>query len=176
MSQAYDPPHQPELGSLTQSVRKKGLGTARGWLIFVGIVTILWYGYQIVMFDSMFDDLVRKEQEKAQRQGMMIQVNPEMKEEARKLVNLIAGGTIALGVVFIVLGLMVYKFPVVCTVLGLILYLGGQAVFVYMEPESLARGLIMKIIIIAALVKAIQAALAYEKEERAQRAMSGYSV
>src|SRR5688572_26284272 len=63
MSQSFDPPpppQQPELGSLTQSVRKKGLGAARGILVLAGIVTILSGAYEIVMMDQLFDEEIQK--------------------------------------------------------------------------------------------------------------------
>lgn len=70
-----------------------------------------------------------------------------------------------LGLVFVVLGVMIYSAPVACTVLALILYIAGWAISGIGNPAMLANGLIIKIIIVAALVKAIQAAVAYQREE-----------
>jgi hypothetical protein len=50
------------------------------------------------------------------------------------------------------------------TALGLILYVGAFAIFAAMDPASIAQGIIIKIIIIVGLVKALQSALAYQKE------------
>ena len=61
---------------------------------------------------------------------------------------------------------MVTQYPVPCTITGLVLYLGANAAFGLMDPTSLARGLIVKIVIIVALFKAVQAAIAYQKEEQ----------
>jgi hypothetical protein len=50
------------------------------------------------------------------------------------------------------------------TVTALTLYLGGNAVFGVLNPASLGAGWIMKIFIVIALFKAVQAAFAYQKE------------
>ena len=62
------------------------------------------------------------------------------------------------------LGVYVKKFPVPATITGLVLYLGANAVFGLMDPTTLARGLIIKIFIIIGLFKAVQAAIAYQRE------------
>jgi len=71
--------------------------------------------------------------------------------------------------VFIGLGLAVYKIPVVATVLGLILYIGANIVFVVLtgNPLVLAQGIVVKILIIIGLFKAVQSAVAYQREQQA---------
>ena len=59
-------------------------------------------------------------------------------------------------------------FTVAVTVSALVIYVGSAIVFGILEPESLARGLIIKIIIIVALAKAIQTAAAYQRERDAE--------
>ena len=70
---------------------------------------------------------------------------------------------------FIGLGLAVYKIPVVATVLGLILYIGANIVFVVLtgNPLVLAQGIVVKILIIIGLFKAVQSAVAYQREQQA---------
>ena len=88
----------------------------------------------------------------------------EAKVQVVKVVQLVAGVTMALGVVFIVLGVLVYKIPVVATVLGLVLYVGAAILFGLFDPASLVSGIIIKIFIVIGLVKAVQSAIAYQKE------------
>ncbi len=90
----------------------------------------------------------------------------ELKDQTTRAATLINIGGIVLGIVFLILGANVYKYPVVCTITGLVLYLGGMAVFGYLDPMSLAKGWIIKLIIIIGLFKAIKTAIAYEREER----------
>jgi hypothetical protein len=75
------------------------------------------------------------------------------------------GVSLALGVVFIVLGILVRKYPVPITITALVLYVGAGAIFGLIDPKSLAAGVVVKVIIILALVKSIQSALAYEREQ-----------
>jgi hypothetical protein len=85
------------------------------------------------------------------------------------MVKLVAGGAAALGVIFIVLGVLVYKFPVPCTVAGLILYIVSTLGFAALDPTTLVRGIILKIIIVVGLFKSVQSALAYQAEMKAQK-------
>lgn len=134
-----------ELGSLAQSGRKQHLKSARTTMYVIGVLTIL-ANVGLALFA-------------ANAAG----VAPE---QARALQ--ISGFAFAgLGVVFIVLGVMIYSAPVACTVLALILYIGGWAVSGIGNPAMLANGLIIKIVIVVYLVKAIQAAIAYQREEAA---------
>jgi predicted RND superfamily exporter protein len=52
------------------------------------------------------------------------------------------------------------------TIISLVLYLGATAIFAYLAPETIAAGIIIKVIIIIGLAKAIQAAIAYENDRR----------
>jgi predicted RND superfamily exporter protein len=91
----------------------------------------------------------------------------ELEDAAVRAGNLVAAGALALGVLFVVFGIIINHFPVPVTVLSLVLYIGAAAVFGILEPTTLAQGLVIKIIVIVALAKAIQSAIAYEKERRA---------
>ena len=57
------------------------------------------------------------------------------------------------------------KYPVPITVTSLILYIGAAIVFGVIDPSTLARGIIVKIIIVVCLAKSIQAAVAYQREQ-----------
>ncbi len=63
--------------------------------------------------------------------------------------------------------MLVKTYPVPATVLGLVLYVGCAAVFGYLDPTTLAMGWLVKIIIVVALAKAIQSAVAYQREATA---------
>lgn len=156
------------LGSLSQSARTEGLKSARTILYVVGVITIVANVIFAFLTKSMVNEEFNKEAAKLQMQGMVIdQVELQaLKDQTTRAAMLINIGGIVLGIVFLILGANVYKYPVVCTITGLVLYLGGMAVFGYLEPMSLARGWIVKLIIIIGLFKAIKTAIAYEREER----------
>jgi hypothetical protein len=69
-------------------------------------------------------------------------------------------------VIFIILSFFELKYPVPITVTAQELYSLLQIVFALVDPMSLARGWIIKIIVLIALVKALQAGFASEKEAR----------
>ncbi len=70
----------------------------------------------------------------------------------------------ALGMIFVALGILVYQFPVICTVLGLVLYVGSIIGFAIVAPASIAQGIIIKIFITIALAKSVSSAIAYQKD------------
>jgi hypothetical protein len=92
----------------------------------------------------------------------------ELRESAIRSVKLASYIAAALGAIFIIFGMFVYQFPVPITLASLVLYLGSTAVFGYIDPMTLAKGWIIKILIIAGLFKAVQAAVASERESRLQ--------
>jgi hypothetical protein len=49
-------------------------------------------------------------------------------------------------------------------VTGLVLYIAGNLIFGLIEPTSLIRGILIKILIVIAMVKAVSAAIAYQRE------------
>ena len=79
-------------------------------------------------------------------------------------VRMIYGAGLALGIYFVMAGFFVKKYPVPLTILSLVLYVGATAGFGMLDPTSIVRGLIIKIIIVVALGKSVQTAFAYQKE------------
>ena len=82
-------------------------------------------------------------------------------------IQLMAGAGIFIGVIFIVLGIMVYQFPVPCTIAGLTLYVLANAGFAIVNPMSLTSGIVIKVFIVIGLAKSVGSALAYKREEDA---------
>jgi hypothetical protein len=166
-------PNEPSgLGSLAQSARGKHLNQARGILIVIGVITILFNG---VFGLFLAPDIVRKEiQAEISKAGPRAVIDQakvkEIEESEIRATQLIAGGTAFLGFVFIVLGLLVRQYPVPATALGLVLYVGSYVIFALLDPQNIYRGIIIKIIIIVLLVKSLQAAIAYQKEQQAAQA------
>ncbi len=144
------------LGSLAQSARLKQLNTARWVLIVLGILMILGNGALIAIARQQLTNEVQKK-------GMVI-VNQEEFERSLMIFRLILAVPLVLGIVFIVLGLMVKAYPVPITILALVLYVASNLGFALLNPEGLLQGIILKVIVVVALAKAIQAALAYQSE------------
>jgi hypothetical protein len=142
------------LGSLSQSARLSSLNTARIILFVIGIVLLVFIGIDLANFQAQVDEA----------RGKHLQIN----ERLVQLGYLIDGGFLAVGAIFIVLGMTVKKHPVPITITGLVLYLATYAVMGYIVPETLYGGIIWKILALVGLVKAIKSAQAYEQERRVQ--------
>jgi hypothetical protein len=102
------------------------------------------------------------------------QVVAQVREEALRIAYLFNGVGIALGVIFVILGMCVHLAPVPMTATSLVLYIGAAAVYGFLDPSTLVQGIIIKVIIVVALIKALQAAVAYQREiDRANSAAYG---
>jgi predicted RND superfamily exporter protein len=166
-----DDSHEDELGSLTQSARRTSLRQARIILIVIGTLTVLLNLVFLLRVEKEAKDVIAAEKQKAGPGAQFDEAKiKETEETIVRIARLIYGGTIVLGVIFIILGIAVYAAPVACTVTGLVLYVAGIAIFAAIEPMSLVQGILFKILFTIALVKAVQAALAYEREVKAERA------
>jgi hypothetical protein len=178
------------LGSLAQSARSKELKGARMIMFFVGGLTLLVNGFQLaniqsevrdamVVAERTFDARVAQEIQRIQSTpGMTVdhdrvaELRAQALATARREVDRAAGAAklfygfgILTGIAFIFCGLFVYQQPVAATVTALALYLAGNAIFGLLDHAQLMKGLLIKILIIGGLFKAVQAALAYQKEQ-----------
>ena len=151
-------PYMSDSGSLTQSARKGQLKSARGILFFIGILTVALNGFFFSQAKSSIDEEVKK----LQAQGMV--VDQDAVNQAVKSTQLVSGVMAGLGVVFVIMGFMVYQFPVPIVASALVLYIGAAAVFAVLDPTTLAQGIIVKIIIVVSLFKSLQAAIEYQKQ------------
>ena len=158
----------PELGNLAQAARTKQLKTARGILFFVGVITILANAALVFFARNLVDSEINKEVANLRGQGMEIDQNAinEFRDQAVRSVQVANGIGVLLGLIFIACGAYVYQYPVPATITSLVLYIGAAAVYGVLDPTTLARGFIIKILIVAALFKAVQSALAYEHERK----------
>ncbi len=158
-------PSMAGLGNLAQSARGKELKSARWIMFFVGVLSLL---VNMFVFSSAEGEVQKEIDKEVAKLGPGFEADPEkiaeLKDQAVGATRLISGGGAALGIIFIVCGVLVTKHPVPATITALALYLASMAIFGLVNPASLASGLIVKFFIVVALFKAVQAAIAYQKE------------
>jgi hypothetical protein len=162
------------LGNLAQESRKKQLKTARWILIVLGLLQIGLSLFFILNARNLVRQQFDKEVAALRGQGLQIDEVElkKLEDEATGQTQLLNIGGLIGGISFIALGALVFQYPVVCTVTGLVLYIGLVAVFGFItylsegDPSVFFKGFIIKILIIVGLFKAIQAALEYQKEAR----------
>ncbi|MFN7293014.1 MAG: hypothetical protein ACK5YR_18570 [Pirellula sp.] len=158
-----------KLGSLGQAARGKQLNLARGILIVVGILSLAANGFFFVTAQSRVNDEVNK----LQQQGL--QVDQSLVAGAVLENQIINGVGASIGIIFVVLGILVYQFPVPCTVGGLVLYVAANIGFGLLDPSTLASGIVIKVFIIIGLFKSVQSAFAYNAEKQTTTASNAGS-
>lgn len=127
------------------------LGVARGILIFIGILQILFY--TVLFFNS------HNEADKVLSEG-----GAEVSREWLILFGqLVYGAYVGIGITFIVLAILIYRFPLFCTITSLILYILGNLVVIALDPMFILKGIIFKILVISALIKAINDGANYHR-------------
>jgi hypothetical protein len=164
-----DQPALGQLGSLAQAARQKQLKSARGILLAIGILSVIVNIGFGLFAQNLVDREFDRELADIRSQGMEVdelQVE-ELRAAAVRATQISAVLWTAIGIVFIVLGFFVYRHPVPITITGLVLYIGSLAVTAAMAPETLIQGWIIKAFFIIGLFKAVQAAVASEKENPA---------
>lgn len=155
-----------DLGSLAQSSRKTELKKARTTMYVIGVLTLVVNLGLAFFAQNLVDSQFNEERQKLEQQGLQIdqQQFDEIKAQSITATRIAAFGFAAVGVAFLLIGVFIEAAPVPLTVLGLVLYIGGAAISAIADPSTLMKGLIIKIIIVVALVRAVQAALAYQRE------------
>jgi hypothetical protein len=177
-----NPTGSPTLGSYSHTHRKKNFKAAikEARLILIIIGTLMILGNSVMTYlqwsdvDKLFDKMVR--QEEAQLGPGMI-LDPVKVEEARQEfyygVYIVLAMMVAVGLVLIVLGMTVHLAPVPIAISSLAIYLGYHAILAVMDESTIIQGWIWKIIVIACLVKVIQAAQSYQSDlRRAERELA----
>jgi hypothetical protein len=153
------------LGDLAQSARGKQLKNARAIMFFVGALSV---AVNLFVFMSAESEVQHEIDKEVAKLGPGMVADPdkiaEVKAQAVGATHLMSGAGMLLGGVFIACGLLVTGHPVPATITALALYLGSTAIFGLINPASIASGLLVKIFIALGLFKAVQAAIAYQKE------------
>jgi hypothetical protein len=150
---------------LAQKARGKQLNQARWILIVVGGLTIVLNGVLMLMLRDQIRNEMKQEIAKLGPGAFVDQAQVrEAEDHAYRMGLLVTGAAVLLGIVFVICGIIIKMFPVPVTITSLVLYILAILGFGALDPTTLVAGLLIKIIVIVALVKAIQAALAYERE------------
>lgn len=170
----------PKLGSLAQKARGQKLRQVRIIFFIIGVLTIVANLFDITQIRPNFQKAVQKEIQAKGGPGM-VQVDRALlqKEEDNAFFLGCALDSVFIftGVIFLLLGALIYRFPVPATVIGLVLYVvtfgvGLLIVVTLGEAEAIglfvSRGLIFRICFIIALIASIKSAVAYENERRAE--------
>ncbi|MHC5540857.1 hypothetical protein ACYOEI_21760 [Singulisphaera rosea] len=154
----YNPPiidNLKPLGSLAQSARGKELRQAQGFLFFIGVLTLAVNGFFLFNLPNEIQQAIQQND-----------VGPAEQEQFRQQVRmyglLLYGLPALLGILYIVFGIIIKRYPVFITTTSLVLYITSTVGFAILNPASAVSGIVIKAVIILALFRAIKAAKAYE--------------
>ncbi len=143
LSHEYIRGAEKELREQRKHGNSGALGTAQVILILVGIVSI---ALNTFLFINAPDEV----------QKVMDGGDVRMSQEALlQFVQTFYGVFIAIGVIMLLLGALIYQFPVFCPLAGLILYILAIVVSGILNPMTLIKGAIIKVLVIVALCKAV---------------------
>jgi len=166
-------PDSDDLGSLAQSARRTSLKNARRILFVLAGLQMIFGLFLLATAETVAKAEVAKEV-KNMGGGVDPATIREAEAEWMTGVRLAAAFVGGLGIAFLILGVLVYKLPVAATVTALVLYVGAHLLDAAFDPAALFRGIILKVIVVVALVKAIQAAIAYERENKELAGQRGF--
>jgi hypothetical protein len=141
----------------------------RRWIFGVAILTLIgavvWYFINkgqvekdIAAAEQNLGQLSPAQRDEAVRQATGIATWDEAVARDRRMVVVSLAVDLGLAAAFLVLGLVYRKSPFGCALAALILYLAVILVAGMVQPQLLARGVVLKVIVIVALGRAVTAA------------------
>lgn len=163
-SSPYQTPSAPVGYVPSRAPQLKELKNARWTLIILGII---YCGVILFQWNSAQKEIDAADASlKAQGSSLeeALAENPEAASQVR-LGKILVGVGCSVAVAFVVLGFLVYRFPVGAPLTGLILYGLDQISGAVMDPSSIAKGVIIKIIIVACLIRAVKAGLNWKRSQ-----------
>lgn len=150
------PPPRSELDNLADSIRDRILKQSRIALAVIGVFTLGYLAYQFNEFNTELDQFGP-----AIREALA----PEIAEA-----HLIMYSSLAVGLLFLGLAAFVYRYPLFCTLSGLVIFVASILINAAFDPSTLYQGIIMRVAIVAVLINGVKTARIYTKELKAEKA------
>jgi hypothetical protein len=155
----YAPPAVAVLPPAKQSIWTKELKSARTILIFVGVIQLIFGAFELTRIRSEFDKGIEAEVKERGPGFVVDRVKAdELFEENKALIYGLGSFPLVLGVFFLVMAAIVFRFPVGVTLSSLIVYVVALVATAVVDPSQIAMGIPLKIIVIAVLAKAWKSA------------------
>src|SRR6187401_2511237 len=155
----YAPPAVALLSPANRSVWTKELKSARTVLIVVGVIQLLVGAFELSRARQEFD---RGIEQAVKERGPEFVVDraaaDRLFDENKVLVYALVSIPVVLGVFFLVMAAIVFRFPVGVTLSSLIVYIVAHVATAVVDPTQIASGIILKVIFIVILVKAYKSA------------------
>lgn len=144
------------LGNLADNVRKRILKQSRIALALVGVLTLGLVIYKFMKLQTEIADI-----SPALREALASEI-----AEAYLIYYL----TMGVGVLFLGFAAFVYRYPLFCTLSGLVIYVAAILISGIVDPSTLYQGIIMRVAIVAVLINGVKTAIVYSKELKKEKA------
>lgn len=148
----------------SQKARAREIRSVRLILLIIGILHVMANLGTFFVLDRAVAAEIEAQRLAFEKQGVEVTDAALLAAGERRLRwlerVLTAGASLGLG--FIVLAVLARRFPLPCSIAGVVLYLSATAIACYFDPATLTKGWIVKALIVAGLFKAIQSALVVE--------------
>ena len=144
-----------------QAIYTKELKSARTILIVVGVIQLIFGIFYMTQVRETFDEAAAAE---AKAMGPGFTVDPALLEQAwedsKGMMFAATAVPLLLGGFFFVMAALVYRRPVGITLASLIVYVLAHVADAVVDPTTIVKGILIKIIFVAILWKAYQSAKA----------------
>jgi hypothetical protein len=148
-----------------QEARAKLLRKIRFMLVAMGVLMLVAYGFAFSTAKSDVKGAVEELAAQFQKRGTPVDPAQLKQIEAAAVwtQQWAAGVFLAVGVAYVVFGVLVFRWPVPITILALALYVISLAVIGLTDPQQLTSYPAIKVIIVVGLWRAFAAARSYER-------------
>jgi hypothetical protein len=155
----YAPPSVAVLSPEKQTIWTKELKSARTILIVVGIIQLLLGVPSLTTVREDFDKGIEAEVKKEGPGYVVDQAKvDQLFEDNKALFYALGSIPTALGVFFLGMAALVFKFPVVVTLTSLIVFVLAHVASGILEPAEITHGIPLKIVFVVILSKAYKSA------------------
>jgi hypothetical protein len=120
-------------------------------------------GYEFSQVDRLVDSQVHQQfngqrvMDEVEEQAAVAQ----LRNRLTSFLYFMLGAAVVFGVVYMILGIIVYVYPLRATIGGLVLFVASMVLFGVLAPQTLWAGLLPKVVIIVALAASVRTAVAW---------------
>jgi hypothetical protein len=143
LSHEYIRGAEKELREQRRQGSSGALGAAQVLMILVGLTTIGLNGFLLYNAPNEVQQVIKDEDAGFSETALL------------RVAQTVYGVFIALGITMIILGALIYQFPVFCPLAGLIIYILAMIISGVLNPSLIFKGIIFKVLTVVALGKAV---------------------
>ena len=159
-----------ENDSITQKLYLDQLRIVRVTLFVIGAIALVVNWYRFANVPTEVSAIIQSEIRELGPDVVVEQEEIEpWKEGAIYQGRLIFGISACLGLGFILLGIFIYRAPVLVTLAGLFFFLSLHGIYAVMDSTSLGHSVVFKLVVFILLARGAYVAVAYQRQNTAAK-------